>query len=128
MNFLSGTLLSATAFTADGGMTFDVPTGIGADVLPGTKVDAGIRPEHLSLVPFTVGQQGMEATVELAEPMGNEVVLYVKAGMHSLVARIDPQVVKAGETVTLYVQPGKLHLFDAETEESLTEQPAQVAV
>ena len=127
MNFVDGTLHNDRTFVADAGFELAVPEGIGSGTTSGTKVVAGVRPEHLALAPFFEGQRGIPAEIELAEPMGNEVVVYAKAGPHSLVARVDPQPVKAGDAVTLYAQPSKLHLFDAETEASLTAQPEAVA-
>jgi len=127
MNFVDGTLQNERTFVADAGFELPIPEGIGAGTTPGVRVVAGVRPEHLALSPFFEDQPGIPAEVELAEPMGNEVVLYAKAGPQSLVARVDPQPVKSGDAVMLYAQPDKLHLFNAETEESLTAQPEAVA-
>ena len=83
----------------------------------------GIRPEDIhdpaTMAPG-VDAVEIEATVEVVEPMGNEVFLYLTTGRSSFVARVDPLHVPAVEQrVRLAVEIGKAHYFDRETEVSL---------
>jgi len=49
--------------------------------------------------------------------MGNETVLYLKAGEDTLIARVPPQnAPRPGDSVTVGFAPDRLHFFDAETE------------
>ena len=92
----------------------------------GRTVDLGVRPEHLGLH-AREGSAPVSLTLDVVEPMGNEVILYGRAGSNALVARVPPeQVPQAGQTFTLHADLGRLHFFDVETEASLTEQPSEV--
>jgi len=80
----------------------------------GRRVVVGIRPEHLGRGP------AIAASVDIVEPIGHETIVYASAGEEKLVAIFDPHdAPRAGETISLGVTGGKIHLFDAATEESL---------
>jgi multiple sugar transport system ATP-binding protein len=52
--------------------------------------------------------------------MGNEVMLYLKLGEETLVARVPPdQPPRPGETVGIQFTPDRLHFFDPKTELTL---------
>jgi multiple sugar transport system ATP-binding protein len=84
----------------------------------GQKVTFGVRPEDLH--PATGADPGdytFDATVEVVEPLGSEILLDVKAGANSMVARVDPTVrVKVHEKIRLALNPDRLHFFDLKTE------------
>jgi multiple sugar transport system ATP-binding protein len=77
----------------------------------------GIRPEHLTdeakegiLVPIT-------STVEIAEPMGSESLVYLKAGSTNLIAKLHGErKYELGESVTVQLNMDKVLLFDPATE------------
>jgi multiple sugar transport system ATP-binding protein len=78
----------------------------------------GIRPEHLT---DEAGKEGAHApvtsTVEIAEPMGSESLVYLKAGTGNLIARIHGEhLFHLGEQVTVQLNLDKANLFDAATE------------
>jgi len=76
----------------------------------------GVRPEGIVLG----GRPQLKAGVEVVEQMGNEVIVYLKAGDQSLIARVPPQnAPRPGESVTVGFAPDQLHFFDAETELAL---------
>ena len=87
----------------------------------GKDVVFGIRPEDLEDAavvekPVTDDNSYM-ATVEVVEPMGSEIYLYLTANEHSMIARVDSHsTAKVGDNVKLYVNTSNLHVFDAETE------------
>ena len=90
--------------TVENGQAFSIPI----PVANGTKIILGIRPEHL-----THGG-GIQATVDIVEPIGHESIVYATAGTEKLVAIFDPhETPKVGETLSLGVDPAKVHLFDA---------------
>ena len=86
----------------------------------GRKITMGVRPEDIyvsdaSYLPANITE--MKSVIDVIEPMGNEVVFYAHAGIHTLVARIAPQALPAaGEPITLALDLDKLHFFDPETE------------
>jgi multiple sugar transport system ATP-binding protein len=80
------------------------------------KTILGVRPEHLSATGGDAAQKPMPMTVELAEPLGAETILYLKSGARQIVARhIGEQHYQPGQTVALHLNMEKVHLFDAET-------------
>ena len=89
----------------------------------GKEVTLGIRPEDIH-DPDSMGRSveavEIEALVEVVEPMGNEVFLYLTTGKSSFVARVDPvHIPTVKQRVRLAVEIDKAHFFDRETEISL---------
>jgi multiple sugar transport system ATP-binding protein len=78
----------------------------------GTKLTAGVRPEHLALGD---GPGALTGTVEFTEVLGAETLLYVKTAAGRIVVRVAPERMrKAGTPVGLLPEPGALRLFDDE--------------
>jgi multiple sugar transport system ATP-binding protein len=89
----------------------------------GKPIVLGVRPENMHLVS---GEEGFTATVELAELLGNELLLHVKAGSNDLTARLPfgaPPV--PGSIVRLAPDASKLHFFDPETGSRLVHEPRE---
>jgi multiple sugar transport system ATP-binding protein len=84
----------------------------------GQHVTLGVRPEDLQ--PATgadATERCFDAVVEVVEPLGSEILLDIKAGAASMVARVDPTVrVKVHEPIRLSLEPDRLHFFDLKTE------------
>ena len=82
----------------------------------GRDVTLGIRPEDLYISGSSyqpANTADLRATLDVIEPMGNEVVLYSRVGATTLVARVAPQEIPpAGEEVTLAVDLDKAQFFD----------------
>jgi multiple sugar transport system ATP-binding protein len=80
----------------------------------------GARPEHLALGDGA-GGRAFEATVEVVEQLGSEILLECRVGdTRVTVARVDPESrVRAGDKVRLSVQPGRLHFFDPASEAAI---------
>lgn len=82
----------------------------------------GIRPEHI-----TVGNsstENLQVKVNLVENLGNEIYLFTETLDEipsQIIVRISgEEIVKIGETIWLSLNKEKIHLFDSETEKSLT--------
>ncbi len=92
--------------TVENGAAFSIPVRIEN----GRKVILGIRPEHLD------HGGSIRATVDVVEPIGHESIVYASAGSEKLVVIFDPhETPKLGETISLNVDPARVHLFDAES-------------
>lgn len=113
---------------------FDPPS---MNVAAGDAVTLGIRPEDASLV----GTDGsvseptaeIEATVDVMEPMGNEILVYLllsegrevdlddpNSGSQLLVS-VDPSMeLEEDETVRVVLDREKIHLFETDSSEALT--------
>ncbi len=91
----------------------------------GENVVFGIRPEDLvdSSIQhdFEITEDNsFYADVEVVEPMGSEVYLYLKFNENELVARVDAESdAKIGDKIKLGIDYSKIHMFDAITEESV---------
>ena len=84
----------------------------------GQRVTLGIRPEALRPANGAdPADYAFDSTVEVVEPLGNEILLDVRAGTHLMVARVDPATrVKVRDAVRLAVDPERLHFFDSKSE------------
>ena len=85
----------------------------------GEKIVFGIRPENIFDTSFT-GLDGcqakIEASVEVIEPMGSEVYLYLSTGKSPFVARLEGHFhSQTGQTVSLLFDMEKCHFFDHDT-------------
>ena len=61
-----------------------------------------------------------DATIEVVEPLGSEILLNVRAGDSPVVARVDPGLrFHAHERVRLAFDPARVHFFDAATEAAI---------
>ena len=140
MNFIPGRLVNERGlrFTAlDGAFSIRLD-GEGAgrpsastSAYAGREITLGIRPEdvHVAGQPAPHAMRGphtpphaVEAdfTVEVLEPMGNEIIAYARAADQAVVARVAPQPMpEPGQPVRLAFDAGKLHFFDAETGEAV---------
>ena len=80
----------------------------------------GIRPEHITNEPKEGSSVPITLTVDIAEPMGSESLVYLKAGTGNLIARIHGEhLFHLGEQLTVQLDLEKVSLFDAETEKVL---------
>jgi len=86
----------------------------------GRPVIFGIRPEDVhnpAFAPPGINAQAVSAKVDVTELMGNEIFLYLKAGDHNFIARVDPRTrFRIGEDVQVIFNMDNIHLFDKETE------------
>jgi len=57
-----------------------------------------------------------QAQVEVLEPLGAEVHLYLKAGPHQITARVGPvTAARPGDHIPVALRMDKVHTFDKET-------------
>ena len=105
----------------------------------GSGVAIGVRPEDLSLEPSSGRTASLDGDVELIESLGSELLVHFSNDGRRIrvaearadgdvdeageltrtdmsIARLEPRVaVRAGERVRFYVNPARLHFFDAKT-------------
>ena len=82
----------------------------------------GVRPEdiYISANGEADKKEAGSASLDVVEPMGNEIVFYATAGATSLVARVAPtSLPDVGSDIRLWFDTSKLHFFDAQTEEAI---------
>jgi multiple sugar transport system ATP-binding protein len=124
MNCLAATVADSGATLRAAAFTLPVPEHLrrAAAGKDGRAVVLGIRPEKIHQA-RDGGRDPARLTVEveIAEPLGNEVILHGTIGGDYLVAKLEPdRIPEMGSKVDLVLDLGALHLFDAETEKRLT--------
>jgi multiple sugar transport system ATP-binding protein len=123
MNFFAGEVEAR-----DGGLWFReahfavaIPEPAAAQVqgFAGKPLVLGIRPEDIhdpALNGTGAPAQEITARVEVVEPMGAEVFLYLTTGAHSFIARIDSaETAQVNQTLPLRLDMAKAHFFDPQT-------------
>jgi len=88
----------------------------------GKTVTFGFRPEDLIDENIVKDNEGrlLKAKVDVIEPLGSEIFLYLTAGSDNFVARVPHQYrTELGAEVGFAVDLSKSHIFDLETEEIL---------
>ncbi len=88
----------------------------------GKNLTFGVRPEHLEDVtvvsPDTQTGPGIEATVDVVEYLGNELLVYMTVNGKQVVARLNPRSeAHPGGHIRLHVDTDHIHLFNTDTGE-----------
>jgi len=88
----------------------------------GKRITIGIRPEDMNenrAQKLDAGA-GIQAPIEVVEPMGSEINLYLAVGKHSITARIKSDVEpEVGKPYVLDVNMANVHFFDADNEKTV---------
>ncbi len=86
----------------------------------GQRVILGLRPEALRPAAGTAADYAFDATVEVMEPLGSEILLDMRVGESPVVARVEPGVrASPHERLRLAFEPERAHFFDAATEAAI---------
>jgi multiple sugar transport system ATP-binding protein len=87
----------------------------------GRDVTLGIRPEDITVASAADGDDlSFDATIEVVEQLGSEILLDMKVGDGVMVASVEPSMrVKVRDKLRLAMRPSRLHLFDAKTEAAI---------
>ena len=130
MNFLKATVeVSGEQVTLDvSGHKIIIPPAKAKKVIEGgydgKEVIMGIRPEDLYDSEVMIAQNPnsvIESTVRVYELLGAEVYLYFDLEETSMTARVDPRTTaRPGDTVKFAIDVEKIHIFDKETEVTIT--------
>ena len=90
----------------------------------GKTVVMGIRPEAIADSEIEIEahrDSAFEADITGYELLGSEVLLYFKAGGANMTAKVDSRTTaRMGDHITLAIDPEKIHVFDKETEQTIT--------
>ncbi|MFO0583459.1 MAG: sn-glycerol-3-phosphate ABC transporter ATP-binding protein UgpC [Anaeromyxobacter sp.] len=120
MNFVNGVIADGAIAAAGVKIPFPRATAAALAGRAGAKVVVGVRPENV-LPEGRSGRGGptvtVPVTVEIAEPLGDEVVVHAKAGEDALVFKQDPhRPAPIGAKLEVKLELDALHLFDAESQ------------
>ena len=121
MNFVEVTADNGK-LTGPGDWVADLPDRLKSAVgsANGRKLIAGFRPEHLDLKETEGETVTIPGKADVVEYLGNEELLHVTGLDQDIVAIVDSDNrVKPGDVLQLILPYSKLHLFDAESGDSL---------
>jgi multiple sugar transport system ATP-binding protein len=122
MNFADGKIVDGGGISFDEG-NFRIP--LKSDLAEkvreysGKDIIFGVRPEDLYGSPPEGGSgaASLKAKVEVVEPMGNEMIVYVTTGKTPLVARLGTrEEITPGSQIDLFMDMRRAHFFDPGSE------------
>lgn len=88
------------------------------DEQPNKDVILGIRPENLQLSPDQDNPSRFELDIEYIENLGNYMLIHGKnGGEHIQIQHNESRRIFENETITVYPDPSRLHVFDSDTGE-----------
>jgi len=117
MNFVDVSISGDGLRAEAEGLRLQIPERLRAH--GGKRLTLGVRPEALRMANGS-DQHSFATTVDVVEPLGNEILLNFRAGGVPMVARVDPGVrVKAHENIRFALDPERLHFFDTKTEAAI---------
>jgi multiple sugar transport system ATP-binding protein len=127
MNFIEGTLVRSDdkIIFDEGKLKLPVPDEYKEKLAAykNEKIILGIRPEDIYQADFAHGAKKPEnakSAVEVVEPLGNEVFLYLKTESHSFVARVAARKTPPiGQELNIIFDMNKVHFFDINTENTI---------
>ena len=119
MNMISGNITSekGLSFTAKG-IIIPIPAEYQKDLQPYIQkpVILGVRPENI----YIDSQAATKAIVEVVEPMGNEIIVYLAVGDSHILMRMEERLpLKPDDVVNIAFKDLHLHFFDKATEECI---------
>jgi multiple sugar transport system ATP-binding protein len=129
MNFFDGKLvgngIDGDMFVETGTIRLQVPPHKQNQLKPvlGRDVIFGIRPENIhdrSERPDAPSHQCATVQIEVVEPLGSELFVYLRSNGHEFTSRMDPSArVSPGQTHDVVFETEKMHVFDKQTEQAL---------
>lgn len=123
MNFMNGTLVENNGLMfQEEKISFPVPDEFKSKLANyiGKDIVFGIRPENIydsRFEPALKNAARVESLLEVVEPMGNEIFLYLNTGKHQFVSRVNTaDSFEVDKNIQITFDMDKCHFFDMETE------------
>jgi multiple sugar transport system ATP-binding protein len=87
------------------------------------KIILGLRPEDVGSLSANLHSSNpeIEGIIEVVEPLGSEIYLYLRCGNHEVISRVEASEkhYEPGQKISLKVNLTKAHFFDPETEKRI---------
>jgi multiple sugar transport system ATP-binding protein len=108
----------------------ELPLGLASDELDGREIILGIRPEQIALgAGEGNGLPGIRADVQVTEPTGPDLLVFVTLNQTKVCCRLAPDVAcRVGDSLNLQFDPARVLLFDAASGERLDVNTANASV
>ncbi len=88
----------------------------------GQEIIIGIRPEDISVENDSDKSIEIDSTLDVIEPMGNESFIYFEIEKVQFIARVKSlHDLKVGEKIKLYIDSGKVYLFDKKSGKNISQ-------
>ena len=124
MNFINGTITNSSdqLFFDEGNIKLTIPSKLKEKLSNYIDNDIilGIRPEDIYEADFAHEVKNLasvESVVEVVEPLGNEVFIYLNTGLNSYIARVAARKTPpVGQKINIVFNMNKVHFFDINTE------------
>ncbi len=129
MNFLSmessgspgEVVLKSTSVTVPLSPRYQAAVGAAS----GRKVVVGLRPEHFELGEPVADCVAVQAKADVVEYLGNDELIHLSLEGKDLIAIVpSSHMVRPGDVLRLNVPMARVHMFDAETGDSLLDRAA----
>jgi multiple sugar transport system ATP-binding protein len=127
MNFIPATLQASDAGPVADAGEFRLPLGPKSALEDwiGREVILGARPGDIHEATPQEAASQFPAAVEVVEHMGDITTTYLRAGQQEIVANFGRDFdVAIGETISIVIDPARMHLFDPKTEQNLAMLPS----
>ncbi|MFJ4347037.1 ABC transporter ATP-binding protein [Pseudomonas sp. NPDC089401] len=123
MNFIAARLAHQdgrlVALLDSGQARCELPLGPASEGLEGREIMLGIRPEQIALGEGN-GLPGIRAEVQVTEPTGPDLLVFVTLNQTKVCCRLAPDVAcRVGDSLNLQFDPARVLLFDADSGERL---------
>ncbi|WEL56536.1 sn-glycerol-3-phosphate ABC transporter ATP-binding protein UgpC [Pseudomonas kermanshahensis] len=108
----------------------ELPLGLASDEVDGREIILGIRPEQIALgTGEGNGLPGIRADVQVTEPTGPDLLVFVTLNQTKVCCRLAPDVAcRVGDSLNLQFDPARVLLFDAASGERLDVNTANASV
>jgi len=123
MNFMTCKVVRNGGFwLEEGKINIQVPAALQDRLMPyqDTEIIFGIRPEDIHIPESLYGVEAkatIHSEVDVVEPMGNEIYVYLNTGKHNFVARLETnKIPQIGSNMELVFDMNKIHFFNKTTE------------
>ena len=130
MNFIEARVVTSGSdvLLMFGSNSIKLPDTKGKKLIEGGYEDKniifGIRPEDIKDDSTFIAQSPdtcLDATVKVYEMLGAEVFLYFTVDTYDITVRVDPRTsARTGDTIKIALDASKIHLFDKDTEETIS--------
>jgi multiple sugar transport system ATP-binding protein len=123
MNFINSEIIqeNGECFIRAEGMKLKIPQNFNSKITGyiGKKIIFGVRPEDIHdkrFVSNATSSNTVKAKVEVIEPLGAEIYIYLTCGGNSLVGKMDSRTrAEIEQDIEIVIDMAKTHIFEPET-------------
>lgn len=127
MNIITGRVEDFSVYGEDTVFKYSLPQYVHPSVANTKEVHFGIRAEDIRILQDDETDADLRGEILLREPLGDETIYLVAVGQTQLSVKAPPKLVlEPNESVSLKINPNRIHLFDVHTRQSLIKEGVNV--